>query len=955
MAVLICHITRTSLLKLIVVVLTLQLFYTTWRSIGSLEPSFGRTESSATDTLLAHVIEQNKAQSESVAACASTGWIPRAELHCVYGKGPAGSVNSIPGTTGAGIPSAIRLMLQKTGEEIVEDADTYYGSEMAVKTKEDYCGWNPNTSFFRREDCMSEVGFDPSEPVMPTTYAHLIDIVTPSIRDLDFLNRWREFFQGMHFIIIQDGDPDKFLRIPDWVDYELYNRNDIDKILGHNRWIISSKDASIRNFGFLVSKKPFIYTIDDDCYPAKGADGYYVNPLRLHLRNLLTPATPYFFNTLYDPYVESNDFVRGYPYSLRGGVVAVVSHGLWLNAPDYDAPTQLLKVQERNHRLLDTAVTIPHGILYPMCSMNVAFARQTIGPAFMQGLMGEGQPWGRYDDMFAGWASKVVADHLGWGVKSGQPYIYHNKASNPFTNLRKEYKGLWWQEELIRFLVNELKLPKEADNAVKAYRALAREIRAKFGNVHPYFKRLTRAMQIWTQIWEDAAADKVKFVPSRKSEGSVSTRYRELNIGEASWARNTLLTHPNYKGLFEVFGVSPSKRVVTDADVQVGSSWKTYILPLSAPFHKDAFNRYAKFGCLLSACNHIVNEKTPFHYEDYEAEAIILRKFLASLSFTENPEEADMILVPALAVTVANTRWYGMPNHQGCRNDGLCEDHWFKAVFKEVEGLKRSFKLKSTVRFVYTASIDTAMLHTSFARLLRDESSILLSYGNGGMVIPSLNNDLRVQPGHRRRLLALEERDVFLYVNFGVRHPVRTSAYQQLKRYRGQKRIVYADAGNKMKKNVHLMDAIHRAIFVFCLPGDYPFQKRFYDALAHGVIPIVARVSLAKGRYSHFFMNKVVKNHFEPDGPLPTPTIDNMYPNWGDVLGLSVQDVVVEVDMEFFNNGTVMQYLESIPVGVIRKKLRNVEKLRNYAIYNFEGSTPDAFSVILQSIARALP
>ena len=48
-----------------------------------------------------------------------------------------------------------------------------------------------------------------------------------------------------------------------------------------------------------------------------------------------------------------------------------------------------------------------------------------IGPAFMQGLMGKGQPWGRYDDMWAGWASKT-ADHLGVGCK-GHPYIKHTR------------------------------------------------------------------------------------------------------------------------------------------------------------------------------------------------------------------------------------------------------------------------------------------------------------------------------------------------------------------------------------------------------------------------------------------------------------------------------------------------------------------------------------------------
>ena len=44
-----------------------------------------------------------------------------------------------------------------------------------------------------------------------------------------------------------------------------------------------------------------------------------------------------------------------------------------------------------------------------MCGMNLAFDRKLIGPAMYFGLMGEGQPWGRYDDMWAGWCVKVHA------------------------------------------------------------------------------------------------------------------------------------------------------------------------------------------------------------------------------------------------------------------------------------------------------------------------------------------------------------------------------------------------------------------------------------------------------------------------------------------------------------------------------------------------------------------
>ena len=42
-----------------------------------------------------------------------------------------------------------------------------------------------------------------------------------------------------------------------------------------------------------------------------------------------------------------------------------------------------------------------------MCGMNLAFDRELIGPAMYFGLMGDGQPLGRYDDMWAGWCTKV--------------------------------------------------------------------------------------------------------------------------------------------------------------------------------------------------------------------------------------------------------------------------------------------------------------------------------------------------------------------------------------------------------------------------------------------------------------------------------------------------------------------------------------------------------------------
>lgn len=54
--------------------------------------------------------------------------------------------------------------------------------------------------------------------------------------------------------------------LPPGFDYELHNRNDIERILGDKAWCISFKDSACRCFGYMVSKKKYVYTIDDDCF-----------------------------------------------------------------------------------------------------------------------------------------------------------------------------------------------------------------------------------------------------------------------------------------------------------------------------------------------------------------------------------------------------------------------------------------------------------------------------------------------------------------------------------------------------------------------------------------------------------------------------------------------------------------------------------------------------------------
>jgi reversibly glycosylated polypeptide/UDP-arabinopyranose mutase len=126
----------------------------------------------------------------------------------------------------------------------------------------------------------------------------------------------------------------------------------------------------------------------------------------------------------------------------------VLSHGVWEGVADWDAPTQLV--------LGARPVTfyrgpIPKGVYYPMCGMNLAFARKLL-PWMYFAPMGPRMGLDRFADIWCGIESKRAIDAHGWAVVSGYATVYHSRASNVWANLQKEAKGLplnegFWQGE----------------------------------------------------------------------------------------------------------------------------------------------------------------------------------------------------------------------------------------------------------------------------------------------------------------------------------------------------------------------------------------------------------------------------------------------------------------------------------------------------------------------------
>ncbi|KAL9660077.1 hypothetical protein QQ045_024888 [Rhodiola kirilowii] len=339
----------------------------------------------------------------------------------------------------------------------------------------------------------------------PTINDSDVDIVIGVVHSdiTSFMNEWKPMFSKYHIIIVKDPDLKGELNIPEGFDVDVYTKSDIDRVAGHSAAVLFSGYAC-RYFGYLMSRKKYIVSIDDDCLPAKDNNGFPLDAVAQHISNLSTPATPFFFNTLYDPYRKGADFVRGYPFSLRSGVNCALSCGLWLNLADYDAPTQALKPELRNSRYVDAVLTVPARTMMPVSGINIAFDREIVGPALLPGLRlaAEGKVrWETMEDIWCGMCVKVICDHLSAGVKSGLPYVWRKERGDPVESLRKEWEGVKLMEDVVPFF-QSLRLPETAITAEDCISEITASVKTQLGSINPLFTRAAETMLEWVKLWK---------------------------------------------------------------------------------------------------------------------------------------------------------------------------------------------------------------------------------------------------------------------------------------------------------------------------------------------------------------------------------------------------------------------------------------------------------------------
>ena len=274
-------------------------------------------------------------------------------------------------------------------------------------------------------------------------------VVIPTIREeqlKQFIDSFRPLFEKhVHNLIIVEDNPKRTFEKPEIKDV-VVNHLDweaIDKHFGSDSWIIPRRTDCIRSAGFWVAHEffetPYILTLDDDVR-YNGVDIFEM--YELGFKQLGDHSL--FFNTMNSPMIHP----RGYPFKDRVPKPVMLQWGMWHGVPDLDGVTQLqypIVNYIPNHK--GDMHIVGKGEAVTGCIMNCAFKREVI-PAMYQLLMGQDKdgnkwPYDRWGDIWSGHlAKKYVEDVLGGVVAINYAaHIKHERASNVYTNLRKELSG----------------------------------------------------------------------------------------------------------------------------------------------------------------------------------------------------------------------------------------------------------------------------------------------------------------------------------------------------------------------------------------------------------------------------------------------------------------------------------------------------------------------------------
>ncbi len=217
-----------------------------------------------------------------------------------------------------------------------------------------------------------------------------------------------------------------------------------------------------RNFAMLFAYKrgaDIIMTIDDDNYVTDG-DCLKANSVVGSMAEFVSVKSDTGWYNVCETLEEEKNrhfFHRGYPVDQRKAAKhassktkakVVVNAGLWLDAPDTDAISWLNFGEINARRFKDEVFgknfTLEKGVWCPFNSQNTALSRDALPAYFLNPAQR------RYDDIWASFILRKVADHLGHAVSYGYPIVTQKRnVHNYFRDLKDELDGMERTPDLI--------------------------------------------------------------------------------------------------------------------------------------------------------------------------------------------------------------------------------------------------------------------------------------------------------------------------------------------------------------------------------------------------------------------------------------------------------------------------------------------------------------------------
>eukprot|EP00667_Euglena_gracilis_P012539 EG_transcript_12882 len=382
---------------------------------------------------------------------------------------------------------------------------------------------------------------------------------------------------------------------------------------------------------------------------------------------------------------------------------------------------------------------------------------------------------------------------------------------------------------------------------------------------------------------------------------------------------------------------SMAPRMVTPRDVELGHRWATYLYPLPPKFNAHVWVKFGpvwaanRLRCLTAPCNASALAPFGIWYTDYAAEVPLLMKLLAALRFVDHPARADLFLVPALISLL------GVPGKGKVGAAYLVEGAWFR----ELEGHLRYAAAVPARPHLFLATRDPKFLPAWV-----NNQTHVVTYGPGNLVVPSLNPLASLQPRNYHPTPAAQ-RDVLVLAAFSLIYPIRTLLHQQLMAYKGPA-TVERHFFHRRTPGGNLMELLARSVFVLCPPGDLPFQKRFFDALLNGAIPVVISRQCVDGVtwYGH------IPSKYLRSCPASPRLVNDSYP----ALPVPWASLVVEFELDtvLLPGFNIVDQLVAVPKAEVEQKLARIAAIRHRFVYDYEGTTADAFSAFLQTLCERL-